>query len=89
MTFLNVKKIQLPTQSNSIIKTNFNWGTRENRYIDMLIQVISIKNGKVTHVIGIENKKFTNDSDNQLSDYQADIVSTFPESGTQFSHNST
>lgn len=77
-----VKKVdfKLPPPKNSIIKTSFNWRTHENRFIDMVIQVINKKTGKVTHVIGVENKKFTKDSYNQLSDYQADIISTFPQS---------
>lgn len=73
----NVSKIKLPLQSDSIIKASFNWRTHENRYIDIIIQIISKDTGHATHIIGIENKKFTKDSENQLSDYQRDIVSTF------------
>ena len=71
---------QLPTKNKSIIKTAFNWMTHDKRFIDMIIQVINKKSGTVTHVIGIENKTFSKESENQLSDYQRDIIETFPKS---------
>jgi len=78
----NVQEInfKLPTAINSTIKTRLNWRTHENRYIDMVIQVINKETGKVSHVIGLENKKFTTESENQLADYQKDINLTFPQS---------
>lgn len=72
-------KFKLPTAKKCTIKTSFNWRTHENRFIDLIIQVIENSSGRVTHVIGIENKKFTSDSEKQLSDYQLDIISTFPQ----------
>ena len=71
---------KLPAVKNSTIKTSVNWRTHESRFIDLVVQVINKETGKVTHVVGLENKKFTKDSDSQLSDYQKDISLTFPHS---------
>jgi hypothetical protein len=53
--------------------------THDKRYIDMIVQIIDKKSGTVTHVLGIENKTFSKESENQLSDYQKDLIKTFPE----------
>ncbi len=70
---------KLPAVKNSTIKSSFNWQTHDGRFIDLVVQVIDRETGKVTHVLGLENKKFTKESESQLSDYQEDIIGTFDE----------
>lgn len=75
-----LKLASLPSVRSSYTRTYFNWGTRDGRYLDILIEIVNWKSGEVEKVIGIENKLFSSEGENQLSDYQKAIIESYPTS---------
>lgn len=68
----------LPSTETSEVKTITEWYTETNRRIDIML-LIKDENNRTQSVIGIENKLFSNEGDNQLKDYQNSIAKKYPE----------
>jgi len=68
----------LPDINNSKIKTITEWTTKNNRRIDIMVLIQDL-NLRTHSVIGIENKLYSDEGHNQLSDYQDAIIENYPE----------
>jgi hypothetical protein len=68
----------LPDLNNSKIKTITEWTTKKNRRIDIMVLIQDL-NHRTHSVIGIENKLYSDEGQNQLSDYQDAIIENYPE----------
>ena len=54
------------------------WLTRENRRVDILIRLFR-EDDTLAGVIGVENKHWAQEQDEQVSHYQTEIAGTFPD----------
>ena len=54
------------------------WGTTERRRLDILVKLLD-KHGRLIGVVGVENKVWSGEQPNQLSDYQAALCRAFPD----------
>ncbi len=68
---------KLLTLRHSEVQASAEWATRENRRLDLLFRLRD-DNRRTVAVIGVENKHWAEEQDNQIEHYQKELEAAFP-----------